>query len=311
MNDENKYKYIQALEQANMDYLRLMQTPSKEKILGHQLLLIKKNFPLGLLRLYKNHKKWKNIDLKVSKLSKISNEALYYNPGKIMNNVYGVAYTCITGGYDELLTPLLTSDSLDYIAFSDNDKLHSDTWKIKSIDKLVGVFDNYINRYYKLQPKIIFPDYDFSIYVDGNVQIISDVSMLYSIARESKVGIAMHKHVERDCLYDEGEACILHKRGNSTQIQKQMQKYENSGMPRHFGLLEATIIVVDLKNPVATEIMGQWWDEFNYWKSGRDQLAFPYVLWKNGYTLEDVGILGNNKFLNPKFRIGGHSEWRK
>ena len=79
-------------------------------------------------------------------------------------------------------------------------------------------------------------------------------------------------------------------------------------MPAHYGLLEATIIVVDLKNEIAIKLMNEWWDEFNYWKSGRDQLAFTYVLWKNGFTLNDVGILGNNKFINPKFRIGSHAQ---
>ena len=37
--------------------------------------------------------------------------------------------------------------------------------------------------------------------------------------------------------------------------------------------------------------------------SGRDQLALPYIIWKLGYHMSDIGSLGNNLFLNPKFRI--------
>ena len=35
----------------------------------------------------------------------------------------------------------------------------------------------------------------------------------------------------------------------------------------------------------------------------RDQIALPYVMWKNGYSFEDVGLLGDNVFKNPVFSI--------
>ena len=73
-----------------------------------------------------------------------------------------------------------------------------------------------------------------------------------------------------------------------------------------FGMVEATIIIVDLNNPIAKKIMDDWWYELLRSHSGRDQLSFPYVLWKNGYHISDVGCLGNNRRRNPKFRTRLH-----
>ena len=32
----------------------------------------------------------------------------------------------------------------------------------------------------------------------------------------------------------------------------------------------------------------------------------PYILWKEGYHIEDIGCLGNDEYRNPKFRINAH-----
>ena len=86
-------------------------------------------------------------------------------------------------------------------------------------------------------------------YIDGNIQVVSDVSCLYTAARYSTSGIAMHRHRTRDCAYLEAKACILSGKGNKEAIIKQMEKYETEGFPHNFGLCEASIIVVDFETP--------------------------------------------------------------
>ena len=146
--------------------------------------------------------------------------------------------------------------------------------------------------------------------MDGNVQVVSDLTALTEIAKCSKIGIAMHKHPARKCAYVEAQVCIASKRGNADAIKKQMERYRKEGFPENFGFCEATVIATDLRNPNAKQIMECWWNEFCNTGSGRDQLSFPYVLWKNGFSINDVGLLGNNILFNPKFRIinpGSHS----
>ena len=39
----------------------------------------------------------------------------------------------------------------------------------------------------------------------------------------------------------------------------------------------------------------------------RDQLIFPYILWKMNYKIDDVGSLGNNEYRDPKFKFIKHN----
>lgn len=233
---------------------------------------------------------------------------VFYAIGNPIDSSKKVAvYSCITGGYDILKDPLLIDDLLNYFLISDAEKNNASVWKLLDVPLDAKVYSGgMINRFCKLNPWKIFYDYDYSVYIDGNVEIVSDIRNLCSIARDSKIGIAMHLHDRRDCIYKESDVCKLYKRGNREAIDRQMMKYRQDGFPEHFGMIEATIIIVDLKNEIALKIMSDWWSELVASGSGRDQLSFPYVLWKNGFKIEDVGCLGNNRRKNPKFRSRLH-----
>ena len=116
----------------------------------------------------------------------------------------------------------------------------------------------------------------------------------------------MHKHKDNDCVFEEAKLCRILKKGNKQKIEKLMQKYINEDMPLKYGLPECNIIMTDLKNSVSRKIFNEWWE--NLQKSGceRDQLIFPYVLWKNKIKTDDVMTLGNNVYRNSKFRVNTH-----
>ena len=79
------------------------------------------------------------------------------------------------------------------------------------------------------------------------------------------------------------------------------------GMPEHFGMYEANIILSDLHNPESQKLLSAWWEEFLASESMRDQVALPYVIWKSGHRCEEVGFLGGSMFRNPKFKKVEHS----
>ena len=157
-----------------------------------------------------------------------------------------------------------------------------------------------------MHPFEIFPEYDYAVYVDGNVCVTSDISALISAADEGKTGFAMHQHVLRECIYDETEACILYGKGNSKKLKEQIVRYRKEGFPTKYGMLEATIIIFNLHSKECQMLMSDWWDEFIRSGSKRDQIALPYVLWKKGYKISDVGCLGKNVYKNPKFQVLSH-----
>lgn len=157
-----------------------------------------------------------------------------------------------------------------------------------------------------MHPFELFPEYDYAVYIDGNVCIASDISALINVPEEGKVGFAMHRHVLRDCIYEEAEACILYGKGSPNQLRKQITQYRLEGFPTKYGMLEATVIFYHLQNKECQALMSEWWNEFIKYGSMRDQIALPYVLWKKGYKISDVGCLGENVYRNSKFQVLSH-----
>jgi hypothetical protein len=161
------------------------------------------------------------------------------------------------------------------------------------------------NRYVKFHPKELFPNYDYAIYIDGNVKVVADVRRL---AKSTQVlsGIAMFNHCLRDCLYEEAEACSHYGKGNRRYIAEQVKKYRSQKFPPHFGLKEATVIFSDLNNANSSKFFKKWWNELCESKSMRDQLAFPYSVWSEGFDMSSIGSLGENVYLNRFFRVYSH-----
>ena len=289
------------IENINQEYLYLQN--SKEYRMGKRIYKIKHIIQKIDVRSIIYYIKSLKSQRQIKKISKtISKNEIFYCKKKLSQpNAKCVVYTCITNNYDAVNESKIKK--IDHIMFSDR-KINSNTWEYKKIPTdILELGGNIVNRYYKMHPFELFSKYDYAIYVDGNIQIVSDVTSIVQIARDSKIGIAMHLHPERDCIYKEAKACIISHRGNKKNINSQIRKYNNEGFPHNFGLLEATIIVVDLKNKIAKKIFSDWYNEFCESKSGRDQLSLPYVIWKNGYKISDVGILVNYLFYNQIFRI--------
>lgn len=221
-----------------------------------------------------------------------------------------VVYTCITGNYDNAIKPLYKNDNVDYVIYTNNDSLQCDGWQKRKIDDNIMTLDDnlLINRYIKMHPFDLFAkNYDYSIYIDGNIRSISDLSQLVNYIN-NKTGLALHRHQARNCIYLEEKACELYKKGNKEKLRKQVMRYQIEGFPAQYGMLECNVIVTDLKNNNALKIFNSWWNEFLQADSRRDQLSLPYVLWKNNIKIEDIGNLGYNVNKNDKFEIIKHNK---
>lgn len=297
---------LRSLEQLNLERIELAE--SEEYLNGQRVNNLRQALPLHLPSFLVRHYKNKVVRKKVMAISnfKRKEDVFYADPEN--EGLSGVAYACITSGYDRPKEPLYQDPNLKYVLYTDAKIESSSVWETRPIEKMeIKEGNNFVNRYFKFHPFELFEGYDFSIYVDGNVQLISDTSALFAVAKGAKTGIAMHKHAYMDCLYKNALWCEYNNRGNLEAMKKQTEKYRAEGFPEEYGLLEATIIVVDLHNPNARKIMTDWWDEFVDSQSGRDQISLPYVLWKDGFSIDDIGCLGNDEYHNPKFRIYGHN----
>lgn len=220
-----------------------------------------------------------------------------------------VVYTCITGNYDNAIKPLYKNDNVDYIIYTNNDKLQHEGWQKQEIGNDILKLNNnlLINRYIKMHPFELFSkSYDYSIYIDGNVRSVSDLSQFINYIN-SKTGLALHRHQVRNCIYMEEKACELYGKGNKEKLRSQVEKYKKEGFPENYGMLECNVIVTDLKNDNALKIFKCWWNEFLNSDSRRDQLSLPYILWKNKIEIKDIGNLGTNVNKNNKIEIVKHN----
>jgi len=300
---------IKALERVNGEYIRLKEYEPGYARLGRNLNEFGQAFPFHLfgwasrvLRRRALRKKNRSVSRKVKP------EEMYFASPMPVEDKRGAIYTCVTNGYDDPHEPMLSSAQTDYVLFSDRREIAGDSvWQLRSADTAVaegGV--NLTNRYYKFHPHEFFGDYDYAIYIDGNVQVVSDLTGLYRVASGAPTGIAMHRHFARRCISMEVKWCEYNGRGDTEKLCAQAKRYFDEGFPKDFGMCEATVIVTDLRNPNARKLLEAWWEEYLRAEGGRDQIVFPYILWKNGFTIDDVGDLGNDEYHNPKFRIFAH-----
>lgn len=217
-----------------------------------------------------------------------------------------VIYTSIVDNYDKLNEPDEVMADCDYICFSnDYTPPKNSIWQLYPI-QFQSKNKVTLSRFVKLNPHKILEEYQYSLWVDGNVRFKGK----YAYSRileliDDGVLISMPKHPLRDCTYD--EARILTKIGKEKKsiIHKQMEKLKSEGFPENLGLFEGSIIFRNHMHKKIMELDEAWWEEFqNYAK--RDQLSLRYVLWKNEITCIPFFEEGYNVRNHPDFLYSKH-----
>lgn len=297
--DDYSYKVI---EELNEEYYELLY--SKEYLLGKNIISTKDKVRtldmIGLIKKIREKVFLKAIDSGVSKKNEVKTESF-----EIVDKQKVVVYTCITSGYDMAKPPLVKDSNIKLVLFTDENR-DIDGWEIQPIpSELKGKSGAYINRYIKMHPFQYFDNYDYSIYIDGNVRIIGDITSLVCL-RNTRIGLGFHIHNSRDDIKDEITACKYKGKGNYKEMKKQVDSYYRKGFPPHYGMLECGVVVVDLNNDIGKKILDEWWEEFLNNGLTRDQICLPYVLWQNNILAKDVGTLGTNFYRNHKIRVEKH-----
>ena len=181
-------------------------------------------------------------------------------------------------------------------------------------ESLSGLSNAKKNRYMKLHPDEVLSEavtgkkYDYTIYIDSSMRITCDIKpLVYSLIASGK-SIAVHNHRVRDCIYDEGQQIWIFGRLDRRSIWEQLDFYRSEGMPKHFGLLENTVLIRKSNDSQLQDIMHQWWQQIERF-THRDQLSLPYVLWKNGLDMSYIFSLGTNVWDNPYFLYYPHNRY--
>lgn len=222
-----------------------------------------------------------------------------------------VIYTCIVNGYDDVIIPYVMNSDYDYICFTDDQKLIDKgtvgPWQFRPLLYKEGTF-THICRFHKIMAHIVLPDYDESIWIDGQVNILS--SYIYDFTKETDFNFLTAPHGQNVSVFD--EAKILIKSGivkNTKILKEQIKLYKKAGFPRVHQTRETCVVYRKHHDEDVIHLMEQWWYWVNNY-SQRDQISLPFVLWETGMEKNNPPLLRNPFVAYQDFLVVYHQKGR-
>jgi GT2 family glycosyltransferase len=220
-----------------------------------------------------------------------------------------VVYTALFGDYDELL-PVETPDSnADYVCFSDMERETCGVWKIVP-SPFYHPDPVRMARYVKLHPFDLFPDYEWAMWVDGNLSFKESVSDCVRSVEATGSQVAMIPHKYRDCVYGEALECLRCGKGFAGDVVRQVLTYLSEGIPGHGGMYETNCMIMNLKNSDLEDSFSLWWQQVERY-SCRDQIALGHVLHARSLRIFNLLPRGISACESPCFDFYHHEEMKR
>ena len=214
-----------------------------------------------------------------------------------------VVYTSIFDKYDEIQKQNLP-DGWDWQCFSEENSLP------------IYEDNNRNAKRFKVLPHRYLQDYEYSIFIDGNMTVRGNIDeLIEKYLSDANVAFFSHNGNDldsRNCVYDEAntifelgeknmrltpERGMLNYKDNPFIIKKQIDRYQMLGYPAKNGLITGMIILRRHNENDCVKAMEDWWTEIKY-NSKRDQLSFNYIAWKNNLKFNYIdGDSRNNKYF--------------
>ncbi len=194
-----------------------------------------------------------------------------------------VIYTAVFGNKDELKMPSGYSNdrNIDYLCFTDNAEMKSDFYQIVlQKRKFKDICKN--ARFYKIKGFNGIEKYDVAIWHDANITIRHN-KIQNLIHYLQNADFATFKHPERNCVYEEGLACIRYNKDYAIRIFMQMILFYLFHYPKQAGLFETGIFVTNVKKFKLKRIHNYWWKWVKH-LSRRDQLSLNISALKTNAT---------------------------
>lgn len=192
-----------------------------------------------------------------------------------------VVYTALFGDYDDLFLPTPEqAKSCDFVVFTDQPDVPPPWRRAAVCYAAANLFKQ--NRFYKLLPHRLFPDYEWSLYLDGNIDLRMDpVEFLDRYCRPG-VDFLLFRHPRRASILEELAACIEMRKDDAELMVRQVAEYFEDGFQHAFALTENNVLLRRHNDPALMLLSEAWWREIKS-KSQRDQLSLSYVIEKMGY----------------------------
>ena len=198
-----------------------------------------------------------------------------------------VIYCPIIGRFDTLHDPEIITPGWDYICFTDDKDLKSNTWDIRLIKKDPNLSNAQMAKKIIIMYHHYVPDYDLSILVPGynviKVNLDYFVNKYFSKKDNLTYDMLVLKHPKnrRKCCYR--VANFVANRTKDPKAKKaildQRAYYFKKGMPICIPSHPTGITIRRKGNKNLEKHCELWWNEILK-HSTRDQLSLGYILWK-------------------------------
>lgn len=204
-------------------------------------------------------------------------------------------YTCIVN-YRSSPKIIEYRDDINYVLFS-NDHVDVPGWNVRP---LVWQDQDPVRtaRYHKHHPFMLFPESEYTIWLDATHYPYKSVLPLITDKE-----LSVMKHFSRNTIKAEAEACISGNLDNSSLIKEQLNQYAKDKFLDDQGLY-STACLVRKNTQSLNDFQKFWWDQICSW-SRRDQISLPYCLWKKEISF---GIIPGvcRMGYNPTFKMISH-----
>lgn len=207
--------------------------------------------------------------------------------------------TAMYGGYDSL-SPLPDGHGFaEAICVTDDPNLSVEGWTTVHVPSEHGF------RLGAKAPKLTpfrWASHNLAVWVDGSVTIVDTTFRQFCLDALADADLVAWNHPEnRDCLFQEAAYCQDWPQNRKMPLREQTANYRAEGMPEHYGLWASGIL--GWRKTEETVAFGEAWFEENRRWSTRDQVSFPYMVWK---MRPRFGVFPAHQFNNAYVRYKNH-----
>ena len=216
----------------------------------------------------------------------------------------------MVGEYDDILQPLVVDDHFDYVLFSNEIQAKTiGVWKIKPI-AYFNSDNTRICRYVKTHPEEMLPEYDVSIWIDANIQILtSDFYKQIKELLEQGILVSSMWHPVRRDIYEEAFAVVNMMLEHESVVVDWCHQLRKEKYPSLGGLCETNVMYRQNGVNIVKDTNALWWRCIeNY--SRRDQLSFTYALWKKNIPIHYMFGEGKNARNTEHLKLVPHNDLR-
>lgn len=213
-------------------------------------------------------------------------------------------YTAVFEDYDRVYPPVRAEAEVDYVIVTDRADLRVSGWDTLIADPADFPSAKAANLYHRALIHRILPGYDASLYVDGNIRLLGPTRPLFEQLEQSGAALAAYRHPHRATVAEEVDAVIrLRKVSDPSRVSNELREYTADGFSDDVPMIASGMILKDHRSPALDPAMELWWSLFRKHLT-RDQLSFPYVVWKTGLPVH----LLEGTFMkpNPFFALHAH-----